>query len=302
MIHVAALVINWNGADDTLDLVESLIEEVEPSLQIEIVVVDNASQPQDLAILKTGLERMGKCIPIAFIANDTNVGVPAAYNQAIATVHNRDCLFLRLDNDVVFLRGGVRALCDGLRDSRDTGVRIVGGNIRYYDKPEVHNGGACFFGLIKGSNRIVYPPQNTQCDGVLGCVMLIDPEVVRAFEPEVFLAWLFFTTDESEFSVRCRSHGWMTLYLSRSIALHKGGRSTRKIGSRSSYLSLRNWSYLALRYVQPRVAIVLVVGRIAVTVIYKLLRGDIAAAKAMLVGSLAATRDQRQTSMSRQGT
>lgn len=302
MIHVAALVINWNGADDTLHLIESLIEQIEPDLQIEIVVVDNASQQQDLAILKTGLEKMGNCIPIAFIANDTNVGIPAAYNQAIAAVQSRNCFFLRLDNDVVFLRGGIRALCERLRESRDTGVRIVGGNVKYYDKPEINNGGACFFGLIKGRNRTLYPAQDTKCDGVLGCVMLIDHEVVQAFEPEVFLAWLFVTTDESELSIRCRSRGWMTLYTSRAIALHKGGRSTRKIADRANYLSLRNWSYVALRYVQPRVAIFLVIGRLAMYAIYKLLRGDITAVKAMLVGALAATRDQRQVRMNGKGT
>lgn len=294
MIHVAALVINWNGAHDTLELILSLVEQVEPDLHIEVVVVDNASQTQDVAVLASGLESIGKRIPVLFIANDSNVGVPAAYNQAIAAVQNRNCLFLRLDNDVVFLRGGVRALCDGLRKYRKIGVRIVGGNIKYYDKREVDNGGACFFELIKGKNRILYPPQDTQCDGVLGCVMLVDPEVVRAFEPEVFLAWLFFTTDESELSIRCHRRGWKTIYLSQPIALHKGGRSTRKIGDRSSYLSLRNWCYVALRYVQPRGAIFLVAGRIALTVLYKFFRGDIDAVKAMLAGTLAATRNKRQ--------
>ncbi len=293
MIYVAALIINWNGSDDTLHLIDSLAEQIEPTLQIEVVVVDNASDAQDLGRLRAGLDERRRRFQISLIENRSNVGVPAGYNQAIAAVRRRDCLFLRLDNDVVFLSGGVRALCETLLASRGGGVRIVGGNIKYFDSPSRDNGGAYFFDMLRGKNRVVYPTQDTKCDGVLGCVMLIDPEVVRAYEPEVFLAWLFFTTDESELSIRCRARKWTTLYTTRSVALHKGGRSTRKVASLANYLSVRNWSYLALRYVQPRIAVPLVLARIAVTVAYKLLRGKTEIARGIIAGTRAAVRDQR---------
>jgi GT2 family glycosyltransferase len=120
--------------------------------------------------------------------------------------------------------------------------------------------------------------------------MLMDGEVVRSFWPTIFDPWLFLTTDESELSLRCKEKGWQTLYVARALALHKGGRSTARVPAAAASYSARNWSYLSLRYVQPRWMRALVVARILTTAILKVAQGRAAVSLALLRGIAAAMR------------
>lgn len=282
--HIVAMIINWNGSDDTLELIASLTDQNEENISIEAVIIDNHSEDLEFSKLENGLEKFVSVIPITLIRNQSNVGIPAAYNQAIAHVDKKDALYLRLDNDVVFLKGGLKLLCNALEQHRDKGVRLVGGNIRYFDNPDENNGGSVSFDLVRGKTAIEYPQNDKICDGVLGCVMLIDNEVINAFSPNVFLSWLFIATDESELSLHCSQFGWKTYYVSKPIALHKGGRSTGKVRTLSSLCSIRNWCYLALRYIRPKVLLPLVLARIIGFSIYRTFKGDIETARSMLNG------------------
>ena len=117
--------------------------------------------------------------------------------------------------------------------------------------PDQREGGAARFNLLVGRNYYDYPVSSRISDGVLGCVMLIDKDVIKHFYPNVFLSSLFITTDESELSLRCSLHGWKTFYVAKPIALHKVGRSTAKAGELPSLYSIRNWALLELLPATP---------------------------------------------------
>jgi GT2 family glycosyltransferase len=93
-----------------------------------------------------------------------------------------------------------------------------------------------------------YPPEVTVCDGVLGCVMLIDGDLVRALAPQVFCGELFICADESELSLRARRGGVRTLYIPTTIGYHKSGVSTSRVSRMANYYSARNWAFLRLHY------------------------------------------------------
>lgn len=239
--RVAALIINWNGSQDTIELLRSLGAQSSSNLWVEAVVVDNASAQEDFDRLSAFIETYNTDLPIALISNKINVGIPAAYNQAIINVGLNYDYYLRLDNDVVLVPDAIEKLCQALEANRAHGVRLVGGNSRFYDHPEINNGGAHYFDLIRGKSSITHPKDDVICDGVLGCIMLLDGDVVQTFAPEVFLSWLFLTTDESEISLRCKEKGWLTYYVSQTIGLHKGARSISKVKRDSGLYSVRNW-------------------------------------------------------------
>jgi GT2 family glycosyltransferase len=88
------------------------------------------------------------------------------------------------------------------------------------------------------------------CDGVLGCIMLLDGDVVRRYSPDVFDSNLFICTDESELSLRARLDGIFTLYIAGQIGLHKSGVSTGKVGFLSNYYSARNWTIHRLYFLR----------------------------------------------------
>ena len=245
---VAVLIINWNGADDTIELLKSLRGAADASLSLVASVIDNASDDADFRRLATFLESAELGFSVALIRNRNNVGVPLGYNQAIQSAGLDSEAYLRLDNDVVLPAGAIDVLLDTLRARRKDAVGIVGGNVRYYSTPDVDNGGAVAINLVAGKTVTTYPSEVTVCDGVLGCVMLIDGDLVRALAPTVFCGELFICTDESELSLRARRLGVNTLYVPTTIGYHKGGASTSRVSRMANYYSARNWAFLRLLY------------------------------------------------------
>jgi GT2 family glycosyltransferase len=201
------------------------------------------------------------------------LGAPAAYNRAIQASGREYDYYLRLDNDVVLFPYSVQRLCQALRDRRTSGVRLAGGEIRFFDEPQVRNCGAVTVDHLRGRTHVSFPERDTVCDGVLGCTMMLDAEVVKAFRPEVFLSWLFLTTDETEISLRARRRGWLTLYLPVPIALHKGARSVSRVPTAGRLLSQRNWTFLNITYAPSAVARAAIAARSAVVAMLFLFAG-----------------------------
>ena len=248
--RLAALIINWRGAADTLEVLQSLCNCQSDGLSVTAVVIDNASDMTDRMVLESGINELKERINIIFRSNSVNVGVPAAYNQAIQVAGLSYDYYLRLDNDVVVDPHGLDAMVALLEERSNEGVEIVGGNIKYFDRRSENNGGAVSIDLIQGKTHVDYPEANVVCDGVLGCIMLLSGDLVRLYAPEVFESALFICTDESALSLRAAGDGMRTIYLSRLIGFHKSGRSTERVTFLSNYFSARNWTLLQLRYVK----------------------------------------------------
>lgn len=266
---VAALIINWNGADDTIELLRSLGAAASPKIRLKASIVDNASEESDFRKLVAFVESTSLGYPVSILRNAINVGVPAAYNQSIQAV-GPDCeAYLRLDNDVVLRAGAVDLLLGELRSRRKDGVGIVGGNVKLYADRSTNNGGAVSIDLVRGRTTTAYPSTSTLCDGVLGCIMLVDGALVRAFLPEVFLGALFICTDESELSLRAERQGLRTCYVAELVGYHKSGMSTSRVSRLAYYYSARNWAFLRLRYTRGVARRIAVLGSI---IAYSILR------------------------------
>lgn len=248
MKRIAALIINWNGANDTLELVSSLCSCQNNFITIDVIIVDNASHPADYERLRRGLNDFSGLIESKLRSNTVNVGVPAGYNQCIQLSGLDYDYYLRLDNDVVISPRGLLALIEAMESNIDRGVEIVGGNIKYYDHPELNNGGAVEIDLVRGITSVSYPPNDVICDGVLGCIMLISGKLIRSFSPIIFDPNLFICADESELSLRAGTCGAFTFYVAEEIGRHKSGISTKKVPILSNYYSARNWTLLRWRF------------------------------------------------------
>lgn len=245
---VAALIINWNGAADTIDLLKSLRTTRPPDVDLTVVIVDNGSEREDRARLEAYLASVDGVGKVSLCTNAVNVGVPAAYNQAIQVAGPDYDFYLRLDNDVLLAQDGLTRLIAAMNETRSENVGLVGGNVKYWARPEEDNGGAVTINLVQGRTAVSYPAEDTFCDGVLGCIMLIHRAVVQRYAPLVFDPTLFVTVDESELSLRAAEAGMKTLYVSRTIGFHKGGVSTGKVPFLSRYYSARNWTLVRSRF------------------------------------------------------
>jgi len=244
------LVINWNGAEDTLELLRSLSQCQSDNTSIAAIVIDNGSAACDRVKLESGLAEFDGGMAIVFRANSVNVGVPAAYNQAIQVAGLSYDYYLRLDNDVVVEPEGLYRMICVLEQAKERAIAIAGGNIKYFDRRNEDNGGAVTIDLVRGKTKVAYPSSDVICDGVLGCIMLLSGDLIRQYAPEVFESVLFICTDESELSLRAKRDGMLTIYVASLIGFHKSGRSTGKVDFLSNYYSARNWTLLRLRYAE----------------------------------------------------
>lgn len=111
---VSALVVNYNSAGWARGCVASLLEQDLPG-PVEVIVVDNASRPDDRDALRS-LEGPG----VRVLFNEHNAGYGPANNQAFAASSGE---FVYVSNpDVKVLPGALRVLVDHLRAHPDTGA------------------------------------------------------------------------------------------------------------------------------------------------------------------------------------
>jgi GT2 family glycosyltransferase len=141
--HVAAVVLTWNGRDDTLRCLESLERSAWPRLTL--VVVDNASTDgtaEAVAARFPGAE---------IVANDRNVGFAAGMNAGMrrALELGADHLLL-LNNDTVVDPGMVGALMEALGRLPDAGA--LNPLVLYADRPDVVNNAGLRFDPRRGYN------------------------------------------------------------------------------------------------------------------------------------------------------
>lgn len=274
--RIAVLIINWNGSVDTLELIESLGFCVSDYIKIDIAIIDNASADADFCALKLGLNNTTRFGKVILRRNNINIGVPGAYNQAIQILGLEYDYFLRLDNDVVLESDGIQKLIAGLERGRSRGVRIAGGNVKYFDRPSEDNGGAVSIDLWRSFSTPRYPREDVICDSILGCIMLMDRDVVHKYTPEVFDSQLFICTDESELSLRAAIDGFLTLYVGEQIGKHKSGMSTSKVSFLSNYYSARNWTIHRFHFLTGNFLMVGLLLRMLVDIFRSLLRGRLA--------------------------
>ncbi len=278
--RLLAVAVNWNGVEDSVELLDSMPHQGTESLSVLTCIVDNGSSPEQLTRLrKECRDREG----VVLVENGWNAGAPGGYNAALERLGCDWDYLLRLDNDVVLEPGAVPLLVRALEEWRGRGARLVGGEIRYFERPADRNAGAVRIELVRGRTSLHFPDEDALVQGILGCVMLVDRDILNVRGPRLFDERLFLTTDESELSLFAEGRGWRTLYVATPLARHKGARSVAKASESARYFSVRNWTYLQLSYVRgPWKALVL--ARLAATLGILVIKGRQGAVRALLAG------------------
>jgi GT2 family glycosyltransferase len=101
-------ILNWNKADETLVCLASLkTEKTVESAEVQIVVVDNGSEPADFAILENGV----KDSDITLVRMPENLGFTGGHNFAIQKAFDEGYDFIwLLNNDAAVLPGTLEKL------------------------------------------------------------------------------------------------------------------------------------------------------------------------------------------------
>jgi GT2 family glycosyltransferase len=126
-VELSIIFVNWNAGALLSQAVDTIVA-YHPSVEYEIVVVDNASTDDSIAQLRSGtrgktLEQLGR---LRIIQNDQNRGFGAANNQAFKATNSPLVLVLNPDTQVT--AGSIDRLIETVRsDSRvgAAGPRIL---------------------------------------------------------------------------------------------------------------------------------------------------------------------------------
>jgi GT2 family glycosyltransferase len=104
--HVIVSVLNWNAAPTTLACLKSVIAQSTTGMAVELIVVDNGSEPNDWQALQAGLPAEVRTVRL-----DRNTGFAAGHNVVIreALARQADFIWL-LNNDTIIPAGTLEEL------------------------------------------------------------------------------------------------------------------------------------------------------------------------------------------------
>lgn len=215
--EIAVVVLNWNGADDTLECLASLRRS---TLPVYVVVVDNGSTDDSLdRIRASGLAD-------DVVATGENLGYAEGNNVGLRRALDRGAEFVAvLNNDTVVERDALGALREHLLAA---GSRAVAPDIRYFANPAI----SWFAGGVieRGWTRHLQPDELPRDGGPLrpsewlsGCCIAARRETWRRVG--LFDAGYFILFEDSDWSLRAVAAGVGLYVATDSVIMHKVSRT-----------------------------------------------------------------------------
>jgi GT2 family glycosyltransferase len=234
MVDLSIVIVSWNVRDLLRRCLHSILD-VQHSMRVEVIVVDNASTDGSSDAVRTEFP------DVHVITNSENRGFPAANNQGLAIAQGRHVLLLNPDTEVV--EDGLATMVAFADANPDVGM--VGPQLLYPD------------GSIQSSRRRFptlatavfestwlepYAPRRLleryylfdqpddavqDVDWVMGAAMMARREAIEQVGPldEGF----FMYSEELDWCKRFREAGWRVVYLPTARIIHHEGKSSEQV-------------------------------------------------------------------------
>lgn len=280
---IAIILVNYNGASDTIQCLESLRALKLLSAGAAIYVVENDSPDNSRERLREWLQQQRRLptdwsdpdsgeieadhgrIRVILLQSSANHGFAAGCNIGLARAY-RDATnshFWLLNNDTAV---DPEAAMELLACSRKHGDRaICGSTLLYYDEPHVLQaaGGARYLRFIGRSLHVFKRKQISEIAGlpsprfdyIVGASMFFSSSVLETvgFLPERY----FLYAEETDWCTRARRCGISLDWARASLVLHKEGRSTgadarfQNLSDDTFYYVARNNLLFLWQYAKP---------------------------------------------------
>jgi N-acetylglucosaminyl-diphospho-decaprenol L-rhamnosyltransferase len=232
---VSVIVVNYNTEHLLIPMWDAVLA-AQRQLQLELIVIDNASRDQSVALLKTEPQFAAAQL----ITNSVNVGFGRANNQGVPLAQGRYLLLLNTDAFVEpnTLESTV-AYMDAHPEHGILGVQLIGRDgvaqpsCRYFPTPWNvflwRCGLARFFPGVRQVDDLKWDHASPRaCDWVPGCYLLIRRDVVDKiglFDPLFFLY-----SEEVDLCRRTKQAGWGVVFFNGTKVVHWGGESAKSDG------------------------------------------------------------------------
>lgn len=250
--NVAIVVLNWNGADDTLACLDSLAALTYPNF--EVVVMDNGSTDDSASLIRMSFPK------IRLIETGANLGFAEGNNVGIrAALEAGADYVLLLNNDTIVAPDLLEAFAEAAAHNPDGGM--FSAKIYYHAEPtKLWYAGAkwlsskqCFEHV--GIGEIDYGKRYeaiAETDYASGCALFVSAVVIGKLglmDPKFFL-----TYEETDWCYRARAAGYRVLFVPSAKVWHKVSASFGGVESPLQlYFYSRNILLWAERHI-PRAA------------------------------------------------
>lgn len=244
MTSVAIVVLNWNGIEDTLVCLDSLLQQDYSSF--EIIVVDNGSVDTSVEQLEAFISQQKK--PIHLLKNTKNLGFAGGVNTGIryALEHSFDAVAL-FNNDAIADKQWLSSLEMELKRPE---VGIVTGLLLHEDGKTIDSSGdwmstwGLAFPRNRGDDADKAPAAGFVFSGSGGASLYRTAlfKQIGLFD-ETFFAYY----EDADISFRAQLAGYKVYYTPKAVAYHKQGATSAKIPGFTVYQAFKNLPLLFLK-------------------------------------------------------
>lgn len=237
MTSVLVVVLNWNGIEDTVECLGSLLKQTYQDFKI--VVVDNGSTDNSTTILQD-ISKNNKNVKI--IENVKNLGFAGGVNTGIryGIDENFDAIAL-FNNDAVADKDWLLGLVNSLKNHPE--VAVATGLLLHRDGKTIDSTGDFYtsWGIPFPRDRGVETnnaPQSGYVFSGSGGGSLYRTSLLK--EIGLFDENFFAYYEDVDISFRTQLAGYKIFYTNKSIAYHKQGASSSKIPGFTVYQTFKN--------------------------------------------------------------
>lgn len=259
------ILVNYNGAEDTIECIRSL--QATKMDNMRILIVDNASKEQDKEQLQTVLDDKVECL---FLPE--NLGFGVANNKGVAYAISKDAEYLLLLNNDTIVSQDLFCVFHDRADKN----RVLVPAIYYYDCPSEfwYAGGEISRWKGTSVHRTKASPEG-QVGFATGCCVFLHRSIVERYG--LFDENYFMYYEDTDFSIKMQQHGFPIYYIPSARVWHKVGRSSGKITGFQEYYIQRNRLYIISKYRKYffwQLAMVYFLCTRSVMIFLRLLKGD----------------------------
>ena len=232
---VSIITVNYNQAEVTCALIESLNRITYPNL--EVIVIDNASPDDDASIIKQRYPN------VIVIENPINYGFAAGNNFGLMRARGK--YLLLLNNDIEVPANFMEPLVEKLEKNPQIGA--VSPKIKFYYQPDtIQYAGYTPINYITMRNTAIgYWQKDSGQFGedretayAHGAAMMVPMEVVKKVGLMSYIFFLYY--EEADWCARIKAVGYQIWFVHNSHVLHKESVSTGRLSALKIYYQNRN--------------------------------------------------------------
>lgn len=234
-MDMSIVIVSWNTCAILRDCLRSVYEQLE-DLACEVIVVDNASKDDSVAMVKREFPE------VHVIENTDNRGFAGANNQGMAIAQGRYVLLL--NSDTIVLDDALPktvAFADAHPEAAVIGCRVLNADrtlqASCFMFPSVLNmllSASYLYKLFPksrffGRERMTWWDKNDarEVEVISGCFMLVRQDAMK--QVGLMDDSFFMYAEETDWCYRFRKAGWKNMYTPDGSIIHLGGQSTRLV-------------------------------------------------------------------------